>query len=79
MIGVVVFNFLMVLAGLGVATQVVPAKRLDGMLYYLHGIIGITAPHPDKVRAVALIWMATVIVIVDGFLFLLVFIASMTR
>ena len=50
MIGVVVFNLLMVLAGLGVATQVVPAKRLDGMLYYLHGIIGITAPHPDKVR-----------------------------
>jgi hypothetical protein len=79
MVGAVVFNVLMVLAGLAVATQVVPATRLEGMIYYLHGIIGITAPRPDKVRPVALVWMATVIVIVDGFLFLLVFLASVTR
>lgn len=79
MVGLLVFNLVMVLAGLAVATQLVPPARLEGMIYYLHGIIGITAPAPDKVRIVALVWMATVLVVVDGFLFLLVFLASVMR
>lgn len=79
MVGLLIFNLVMALAGVAVATQVVPTRRLEGMIYYLHGIIGITAPAPDKVKIVALVWMATVLVIVDGFLFLLVFLASVMR
>lgn len=79
MVGIVVFNLAMVLVGVAVATQIVPPARLAGMIYYLHGIIGITAPAPDKVKIVALVWMATILVIVDGFLFLLVFLASVMR
>jgi hypothetical protein len=79
MVGIVVFNLVMLLAGVAVATQIIPPSRLSGMIYYLHGIIGITAPAPDKVKIVALVWLGTVVVIVDGFLFLLVFLASVMR
>jgi len=76
MIGVVAFNVLMVLLGIAVASPVVPVKRLGDLLGYLHTIIGITTPAPDKVRMVALIWVASLIVIVDGLLLLLVVLTS---
>jgi hypothetical protein len=78
MIGVVVFNVLMVLLGLGVASPVVPAKLLSDMLGYLHTMIGITTPAPDKVRMVVLIWVASMIIIVDGLLLLLVLLTSIS-
>ena len=78
MIGVVVFNVLMVLLGLGVASPVVPAKLLGDMLGYLHTTIGITTPAPEKVRVVVLIWVASVIIIVDGLLLLLVVLTSIS-
>ncbi|MBZ5656927.1 MAG: hypothetical protein LAO56_16810 [Acidobacteriia bacterium] len=78
MIGVVVFNVLLVLLGCAVASPVVPAKLLSNILGYLHTTIGITTPGPDKIRMVALIWIASLIVIVDGMLFLLVFFASIS-
>ena len=76
MVGVVVFNVLTVLLGIAVASPVVPVKLLSDVLGYLHTIIGITTPAPDKVRMVALIWVASVIVIVDGLLLLLVVLTS---
>jgi hypothetical protein len=76
MIGVVAFNVLMVLLGIGVASPLVPVKLLNDVLGYLHTIIGITTPAPDKVRMVVLIWVASLIVIVDGLLLLLVVLTS---
>ena len=76
MVGVVVFNVLTVLLGIAVASPVVPVKLLSDVLGYLHTIIEITTPAPDKVRMVALIWVASVIVIVDGLLLLLVVLTS---
>jgi len=76
MIGVIAFNVLMVLLGASVATSVVPEKPLSSMLGYLHTTIGISTPPSDKVRMVALIWIACMIIIVDGLLFLLVLLTS---
>jgi hypothetical protein len=49
------------------------------MLGFLHNTIGITTPSLEQVRMVALIWIGSVIIIVDGCVFLLVFIASLTN
>jgi hypothetical protein len=78
MTGVIVFNVVMVLLGLGVASRVVPEKLLSDLLGYLHTTIGITTPSPDKVRMVVLIWIASLILIVDGLLALLVFLTSIS-
>lgn len=78
MIGVVVFNVVMVLLGLSVASSVVPAKLLSDMLGYLHTTIGITTPASDKVRMVVLIWIGSMIIIVDGLLLLLVFLTAIS-
>ncbi len=76
MIGVLAINVLMVLLSLGIASQVVPTKLVSGMIGVLHKIIGITLPPPEKERAVALIWISSMIVIGDGILFLLVFLTG---
>jgi hypothetical protein len=78
MIGVVAFNAFMLLLGLGVASPLVPVKPLSDMLGYLHTTIGITTPAPGKVRIVVLIWIASLILLVDGLLFLLVFLTSIS-
>jgi hypothetical protein len=78
MIGVVVFNVVMVLLGLSVAKSLVPAKLLSDMLGYLHTAIGITTPASDEVRMVVLIWIGSVIIIVDGLLLLLVFLTAIS-
>ena len=72
MIGIVAFNMLMVLLGAAAASPLVPLQPLSDALSYLHTTIGITTPPPEKVRMVAMIWVGSVIVLVDGLLFLLV-------
>jgi hypothetical protein len=76
MIGIVVFHVLMLLLGLGVAAHVISAERAGHVLGYLHKTIGITTPRPEQVRVTALIWVGSVVIIIDGCLLLLVFIAS---
>ena len=77
MAGIVVFHVLMLLIGLGILSRVISPQLVSNMLGYLHKTIGITTPPVEQVRMVALIWLGSVIVIVDGCLFLLVFIARM--
>jgi hypothetical protein len=79
MVGIVVFNVLMIALGLTVLARVVPRERVSNTLGYLHNSIGITTPPLEQVRMIALIWIGSVIVIVDGCIFLLVFIASMSN
>jgi hypothetical protein len=79
MVGIVAFHVLMLLLGLGIVSRVVPSERVNNMLGYLHKAIGITTPFPEQVRTVALIWIGSTIIIVDGCLFLLVFITSLSN
>ncbi|MGA7851650.1 MAG: hypothetical protein WCA13_21335 [Terriglobales bacterium] len=78
MVGIVVFHALMLFLGLGIVSRVVPAQLISNMLGYLHKTIGITTPSMEQVRMVALIWIGSVIIIVDGCLFLLVLIAKLS-
>lgn len=73
MIGIAAFNLVIVLLGAAAASPLISTEVLSDMLSYLHTTIGITTPAPDKVRMVALIWLGAMIVLVDGLLFLLVF------
>jgi hypothetical protein len=75
----VVFHVLMLLAGLGIVSRVVSTQLVSDMLGYLHKTIGITTPSPAQVRMVALIWIGSVIVIVDGCLLLLLLITKLSN
>ncbi len=79
MVGIVVFHVLMLLLGLLIVSRVVAVERVSNALGYLHKTIGITTPSREQVRMVALIWIGSVIIIVDGCLFLLVFIARLSN
>ncbi len=79
MAAIVVFHALMLLFGLGIVSRVVPLQLVSNMLGYLHNTIGITTPSMEQVRMVALIWIGSVIVIVDGCLFLLVLITKLSN
>ena len=46
------------------------------MVGVLHKTIGITLPSPEQERVVAVIWIASMIVIGNGMLFLLLFLTS---
>jgi hypothetical protein len=79
MVAIVVFHVVMLLLGLGIGSRVVSTELVSNMLGYLHKTIGITTPSLKQVRTVALIWIGSTIIIVDGFLFLLVFITSLSN
>ncbi len=65
--------YLFVLVAVAVGSGLVPSSRICPMLEWLHAIIGITPPAPEKSKLFALVWIGSMIVIVDGLLLLLVF------
>jgi len=73
---IIAFHVLMMLLALGIATQLIPVRLVGNFLGYVHNTIGITTPSQEKVKTIALIWIGTTVVIVDGCIFLLV---SITR
>ncbi len=73
MIGVITANVLMILLALGIASGILPAKVFSGAVTVLHKTVGITLPSADKERTVAVIWIASMIVIGDGMLLMLIF------
>jgi hypothetical protein len=79
MAGFVVFHILILLLGIGIVTRIVPTQLVSTMLGYLHNTIGITTPPLEKMRMFALIWLGSVIVIVDGCLLLLLFITRLVN
>ena len=79
MIAIVAFHIVMLLLGLGIMSRVVPPELVSNTLGYLHKTIGITTPSQQQVRTVALIWIGSTVVIVDGCVFLLVFIVSLSN
>jgi len=76
MVGIVMFHILMLLLGLAIVSRVVPLELVDNALGYLHKTIGITTPPVEQTRPIALVWIGSTIIIVDGCLLLLLFIAS---
>jgi hypothetical protein len=77
MIAIVVFHVVMVLLALGVMSKVVPVQLVGNMLDNLHKTLGITTPPPEQTRTIALVWIGSTIIIVDGSVFLLVFITRL--
>ncbi len=77
MIGIVGFHVLMLLLGIGIAVRVISAQRVSNALSYLHTTIGITTPPLEQVPMIAIIWIVSTVVIVDGCLLLLVFITKL--
>ena len=71
MIGILTANVVLVLLAAGTASGLLPARTFSGAVAILHNTVGITLPPPDKERAVAVIWIGSVVVIGDGMLFLL--------
>lgn len=79
MIGIIVFHVVMLLVGLAVATRLISEQLISDALSYLHTTIGITTPAPQQSRMIALIWIGSTVVIVDGCLLLLLFITSVLK
>lgn len=77
MIAIVVFHVVMVLLALGVMSKIVPVQLVGNMLDNLHKTLGITIPPPEQTRTIALVWIGSTIIIVDGSVFLLVFITRL--
>ena len=65
MLFALVFNALMLLLGIGVARKIVPIKLLSGFITGLHYTVGISTPTPEQVRRAVLVWIASVVIIVD--------------
>jgi len=79
MVAIVVFHVLTLLLGLGIASRAISEQRIADALGYLHNTIGISTPPLEKVRMIALIWVGTTVVIVDGCLLMLVVITRIVR
>ena len=76
MIAIVVFRVLMILLGLGIVSRVVPVASVSNGLSYVHKAIGITMPRAEQTRTIALVWIGSILIGLDGCLLLLVFLAS---
>jgi hypothetical protein len=79
MAGIVVFHVVMLVLVLSIVSRVVPTQRVSDTLGYLHNAIGITMPSVAQARMISMIWIGSVIVMVDGCLFLLVFISRLSH
>lgn len=79
MVGIIGFHIVMLVLGVTVASQVIPLHRVGNVLGYLHKSIGITTPPMEQARMVALIWIGSIIIIVDACLLLLVSTARLSR
>jgi hypothetical protein len=73
---IVAFHILMLLLGVGIASRVLPVESVGNALGYVHKAIGITTPPPRQTRMIALVWIGSILIIVDGCLLLLVFLTS---
>jgi hypothetical protein len=78
MAGIIVFHVLLLLLGLSIVTRFVSPSRVGNAVGYLHKAIGITAPSQKQVQMAALIWIGSILIIIDGCIFLLVFITKLS-
>jgi hypothetical protein len=76
MITIVAANVALVLLILGIGSGFLPAHTFSGAVTVLHKTIGITLPTPEKERLVAVIWIASLLIIGDAILLMLVFLTG---
>jgi hypothetical protein len=76
MTGIVLFNVLTIALAVAVGFGLVSTARVSSMLEWLHAIIGITPPEAAHARIFAVVWIASTIVLVDGMLFMLVYLTT---
>jgi hypothetical protein len=78
MVGIIAFHIVMLLLLMCIAMRIVPTRIVSAMVAVLHKSIGITTPSERQVRTIALVWVGSIIVIVDGCLLLLVFMTTLS-
>lgn len=76
MIPIVAANVVLILLVVGIASGILPAQAFSGAVAVLHKTIGISLPSPEKERMVAVVWIASMLVIGDGILLLLLFLTT---
>jgi hypothetical protein len=59
------FNALMILIAAGVLKKWIPVGFLSGLIDGLHYALGISTPTPAQVRRAVVIWIVSILVIVD--------------
>lgn len=59
------FNGLMLLLAIGVMAKLISVRFMTGLITGLHYAIGISTPTQDQVRRAVLVWLVSVVVIVD--------------
>jgi hypothetical protein len=79
MTGIIMFHVLMVLLGLSIVTRFVSPSRVGNAVGYLHKAIGITVPSQKQVKMAALIWIGSILIVIDGCLFMLLFVTKLSN
>ena len=65
MSGLSIFNAVVFVVCMLVAAGVVPKKWYDGLVRGLHATIGITTPTDRQVRVVLVVWLISMLAILD--------------
>jgi hypothetical protein len=65
MLYIIAFNVLMIVIVVGAIKRVLPIDFLTNLITGLHYTIGITVPPPDQVRRAAIVWIVSVVIIID--------------
>jgi len=63
--GLAIFNAVVFVICMLVAAGLVPKRWYDGLVRGLHATIGITTPSDRQVRAVLIVWLISMLAILD--------------
>jgi hypothetical protein len=74
MVLVAAFNVLMILLGVAVGGQILPIGFLQGLVNGLHLTMGISTPTPTQARWAIIVWIASILLIVDVLFLLFVYV-----
>jgi hypothetical protein len=59
------FNGFMLLLAIGVVAKVISVQFLTGFITGLHYTMGISTPTQDQVRRAVMVWIISIVIIVD--------------
>jgi hypothetical protein len=74
MVTLIIFNLVLLAMAVAVMTRMLPTGFLGSLIDGLHKSIGITAPTPNQIRWVVVVWLVSMVVIVDMMLFLFAYV-----
>jgi hypothetical protein len=73
-VSLIVLNILLPALAAAIGAGMVSLRLFGSLLDALHNTIGITTPTPRQVRWVAVVWIASTLIIVDGLALLLTYV-----